>query len=898
MEPKQDPTAAETATTTIKWDKRDKLIEDEKKIQEELQIAVINYDYKNKNKYFVNFPMPYMNGTLHLGHAYTITKADFAARYYQLKGYNVLFPFGFHGTGTPIVSCAKKLREDLTKYNVTEVQIDSIPKDSQLSILLKMGIGRDIIHKFVDPYYWLEYFPKEAMKDLKLFGTSIDFSRSFITTDKNPYYDSFVKWQFKILSDKNKLKFGKKPVIFSIVDNQPCADHDRSIGEGVGIFKHSLLKVRIEDEIPINLLVTIEKDKSGEKQNEDEKIGNQLYINWDLKIGKYKFKDEYCISSQYCYNNLRYQYHDIDISDFCELSEDAIKGLFIKGFNLIIVKTYHLKYGSGIYSKTKSNFVEKPKNSILYLEPENDVISRSGDKCIVAIIDQWFIDYSEKIWKDPINDYILNNLETYYDQIKNQFINSSNWIAEWPCSRSFGMGTKLLDTEYIIDSLSDSTIYMAFYTVAHKITLISEKELSNDIWNFLFLNSGLPLGITEQSQNILKELKNEFCYWFPTDLRVSGKDLVPNHLTMCLYNHFAIWDDPKMLPKSYSINGYMLLNGEKMSKHTGNFMTLNEAITRYGTDATRIALAEAGTGMDDGNFTEGNAQAAILKLFTEREWCQKMIIELIKSERKEVAANFWEKVFLAQIMECLTKCEYFFETKNFFKALIHGFYNLFSARDEYRRKYESKVIECNYEIILKYLEIHVLLIYPICPHYSDCLIKFAEKYGIKILKKWPLADKGLNKYLLYHDSLENIAANIRKSIKLLQKKFKAEKIKFSIYQKVGDCEMEILDIVKKNASLPMDWKLINNTISELKVINKNEYYKYGNYVKLQIEKYGFQWINWMLEDDPNQYEIISNHIGRMANEIKLEFEFELKYKSEIPFKNGPWDPKIMVLTHE
>jgi leucyl-tRNA synthetase len=51
-----------------------------------------------------------MDGILHIGHAYTISKADFTKRYYELYGYNVLFPFAFHATGMPIVACAEKLK--------------------------------------------------------------------------------------------------------------------------------------------------------------------------------------------------------------------------------------------------------------------------------------------------------------------------------------------------------------------------------------------------------------------------------------------------------------------------------------------------------------------------------------------------------------------------------------------------------------------------------------------------------------------------------------------------------------------------------------------------------------------------------------------------------------------
>jgi leucyl-tRNA synthetase len=31
------------------------------------------------------------------------------------------------------------------------------------------------------------------------FGASVDWRRSFITTSVNPYYDSFIRWQFRLL---------------------------------------------------------------------------------------------------------------------------------------------------------------------------------------------------------------------------------------------------------------------------------------------------------------------------------------------------------------------------------------------------------------------------------------------------------------------------------------------------------------------------------------------------------------------------------------------------------------------------------------------------------------------------------------------------------------------------
>jgi leucyl-tRNA synthetase len=34
-----------------------------------------------------------------------------------------------------------------------------------------------------------------------------------------------------------------------------------------------------------------------------------------------------------------------------------------------------------------------------YAEPEGLVVSRSGDECIVALMDQWYLDYGETEWR-------------------------------------------------------------------------------------------------------------------------------------------------------------------------------------------------------------------------------------------------------------------------------------------------------------------------------------------------------------------------------------------------------------------------------------------------------------------------------------------------------------------
>lgn len=60
-------------------------------------------------------------------------------------------------------------------------------------------VPEDEIPRFTDPLVWLQYFPPRGRKDVTKFGTAVDWRRSFVTTSVNPFYDSFIRWQFNTL---------------------------------------------------------------------------------------------------------------------------------------------------------------------------------------------------------------------------------------------------------------------------------------------------------------------------------------------------------------------------------------------------------------------------------------------------------------------------------------------------------------------------------------------------------------------------------------------------------------------------------------------------------------------------------------------------------------------------
>src|SRR3989344_2698191 len=185
-------------------------------------------------KFLITTPYPYVNGMLHIGHTYTYMRVDAFARYKRMRGFNVLFPFAWHATGSPIDTAAKKVAEN---------------EPGQINTLKLMGFKDEEIPAFKDPIHWVKTFSREAEKDLRAYGMSIDWRRAFITTDLNPRYSKFIKWQFNTLKKKGYTAQGSHPVVWCPKDKMPVSDHARSEGEGEMPEEMVVLKFRVDGHI-------------------------------------------------------------------------------------------------------------------------------------------------------------------------------------------------------------------------------------------------------------------------------------------------------------------------------------------------------------------------------------------------------------------------------------------------------------------------------------------------------------------------------------------------------------------------------------------------------------------------------------------------------------------------
>eukprot|EP00163_Fabomonas_tropica_P004027 TRINITY_DN13584_c0_g1_i1.p1 TRINITY_DN13584_c0_g1~~TRINITY_DN13584_c0_g1_i1.p1 ORF type:complete len:1084 (+),score=415.30 TRINITY_DN13584_c0_g1_i1:23-3253(+) len=866
--------------------RRDKLIAIEQEITKEFDEAkIFEVDAPSPDDpsfgdggYLGTFPYPYMNGRLHLGHSFSLTKVEFGTTMQRLLGKKVLFPFGFHCTGMPIRACADKIKREIEEFGnppqfpprVKVEKTAAAPEQAkgktgpgfvkkkgkaaaksgdsdewsrklfQWEIMSSLGIEDSEIPRFADPQYWLDYFPPYGVEDLKQFGIGVDWRRSFITTDVNPYYDSFVRWQYNTMKAKGKLEFGKRPCIYSPSDNGPCADHDRQSGEGVQPQEYTIIKMKVL-ELP-------EKLKSLEGRNvylgaatlRPETMYGQTNC-WILPTGEYGAFElsaggDVIVCSERAARNMSYQgmspevgkpskladvtgqdligcplkapnsqFDVIYVLPFLKISttkgtgvvtsvpSDApddyaalrdlknkeafrqkygVKDEWVLPFEVVPIidvpdmgdtaavkacddfkvqsqndadalqKAKELVYSKGFYEGVmkvgpyagkmvqdakpliKSEMVEAGQ-ALIYSEPEKPVLSRSGDDCVVALTDQWYIRYGEAEWKAATEEH-LKTLECFATETRRNFESTLDWLNGWAVSRTYGLGTRLpWDEKYLIDSLSDSTIYMAYYTVAHLLqggTLegsapgpagIEAAQMTDAVWDYIFLNTPLPSDTTIPEAT-LQKLRNEFRFWYPVDIRVSGKDLVPNHLTFFLYSHVAIFDK-QYWPKAIRANGHIMLNGEKMAKSTGNFLTLTEGISQYSCTALRIGLANAGDEVTDANFEDEVANAAILKLTALLAFIETTLSE--EGLRSGPPSEEADKMFANALNGLFAETKGHFVNYMFRAGLQSGFFGLANAKDRYLNLLGST--PANKDLLRTYFEYQAFALAPIAPHFAD-----------------------------------------------------------------------------------------------------------------------------------------------------------------------------------
>ncbi|MFX0075720.1 MAG: leucine--tRNA ligase, partial [Candidatus Hermodarchaeota archaeon] len=244
------------------------------------------------------------------------------------------------------------------------------------------------------------------------------------------------------------------------------------------------------------------------------------------------------------------------------------------------------------------DLIKDGKADKLYLPITKDLKCKCGEKVIVSILkDQWFLNYTAGNWKEQALE-CLDSMDIVPKKYRMNFEHIFSWLEKRPCARKRGLGTQLpFDKDWIIESLSDSTIYMSFYTIIHILNenKIQPGQLVPEFFDYIFLGIGDIQEVSKKtriSSDLLNQMHEEFLYWYPVDHRHTAIMHISNHLSFYIFHHVAIFPK-KHWPKIISLIEPLIIEGQKMGKSIGNVIALADIQKNYSADLFRFYISHS-----------------------------------------------------------------------------------------------------------------------------------------------------------------------------------------------------------------------------------------------------------------------------------------------------------------
>jgi leucyl-tRNA synthetase len=371
----------------------------------------------------------------------------------------------------------------------------------------------------------------------------------------------------------------------------------------------------------------------------------------------------------------------IESSDDPEL-EEVTADLYQDEFHSGVMHEEYGEFAGKTVQEVREAFRDHHRESGAFdemYEFTEEVVCRCGGAVEVAKQDTWFLRYNDEEWQAKAHEAV-DQLTAIPENTREQYDHTIDWLEEWPCIRNYGLGTRLpWDEDFVIEPLSDSTIYMAYYTIAHRIEDVPVEDLTPEFFDALFYGADAVEDPPEQAL----ELREEWDHWYPVDFRCSANDLIQNHLTFFLYHHAELFD-PDNWPEGITIMGMGLLEGEKMSSSKGHVVLPSKAIEEYGADTVRFFLLNSAEPWQDYDWRDDLVGSTRDQL--ERFWnrSQEVIDFEVPEERPELEhVDRWLLSQLQGTIETATDAMERFETRTASQTV---FYNFEEHLKWYRRR--------------------------------------------------------------------------------------------------------------------------------------------------------------------------------------------------------------------
>jgi len=347
-------------------------------------------------------------------------------------------------------------------------------------------------------------------------------------------------------------------------------------------------------------------------------------------------------------------------------------------------------------AKVIDDLIEEEKADKIFLPITKDLKCKCGKEILVSILsDQWFLNFNAGDWKQKASK-CLNNMKIVPNKYRKNFEHVFDWLEKRPCARKRGLGTQLpFDKNWIIESLSDSTIYMSFYTIIHLIKKndIKPEQLTLAFFDYILLNIGDIRSLSNQIKigvTVLEQMQQEFSYWYPVDHRHTAIMHISNHLSFYIFHHVAIFPEEHW-PKIVSLIEPVIIEGQKMGKSKGNVISIANIKSNYSADLFRFYIchsADFGISVD---WREKQLQIVKNHIMRFYNFVSENIGKLSKIEGKVANLNTkYSKIILSKCTKKFVEAEIGLEDLNIRKYLQLSFYEVFNVIQDFNRFCEDE----------------------------------------------------------------------------------------------------------------------------------------------------------------------------------------------------------------
>lgn len=429
-----------------------------------------------------------------------------------------------------------------------------------------------------------------------------------------------------------------------------------------------------------------------------------------------------------------------DPAKFRELMDEAKKQVYKDGYHMGVMKDVCGEFSGMRVEEAKDKIQQAmlaSKEAEIFRDLTEEVVCRCGQRVhIKRIDDQWFINYADRQLTDSTKEHCRDMTifpAQYYENVQGVL----DWYRERACVRLGNwLGTRFpFDNKWIIEAISDSTLYPLFYTISlySNTKQITPEQMTPEFFDYVVLEKGEPsavAGSTGIDQELLEKIRKDVHYWYPLDINLGGKEHMTVHFPVFLMNHRAILPDD-MQPKGIIVNWYVTgKNKDKISKSKGGAQPIPGAVAKFGADSMRLYYAHVASMFVDVEWDEDLVFTYKQKL----ENIMSSVEDLINAEA-DVPSGDIDAWLLSRFNTHVSEIRAAMDRYDLRQMATVVYYDMSNDMRWYARRGGK-----NRETVMQALRIWINAMMPITPHVAEELWSEAGFEGLVSEAQFPEAD--------------------------------------------------------------------------------------------------------------------------------------------------------------